>query len=72
MSQRSNFSRRALLGSLAAAGTLGAASCTGASSGGGGAAEEGGGGIPEPSVSCEVPDVTASSTSARSPARSPS
>ena len=57
MTQRSNFSRRTLLGSLAAAGTLGAASCTGASSGGGGAAEEGGGGIPEPSVSCEVPDV---------------
>src|SRR5690625_6703366 len=43
-----------MLGSLAAAGTLGAASCTGASSGGGGGEE---GGVPEPSVSCEIPEV---------------
>ncbi|MDN5821660.1 MAG: extracellular solute-binding protein, partial [Brachybacterium sp.] len=41
-------------GSLAAAGTLGAASCTGASTGG----DAGGdGGIPEPSVGCEIPEM---------------
>ncbi|HLS74696.1 MAG TPA: extracellular solute-binding protein [Actinomycetaceae bacterium] len=57
MTQRSNFSRRALLGSLAAAGTLGAASCTGASSGGGAASGGEDGGIPEPSVSCEIPEA---------------
>src|SRR5699024_3374492 len=54
VTQRLNFSRRTMLGSLAAAGTLGAASCTGASSGGGGGEE---GGVPEPSVSCEIPEV---------------
>lgn len=60
MNQKLPLSRRVMLGSLAA-GTLGVTACTGGGSGTGSGGSGGGGtdasGIPEPSVSCNIPEA---------------